>query len=626
MLTKNVVIGTAGHIDHGKTTLIKALTGIETDTTVEERQRGVSINLGFAYLDLQDERVGIVDVPGHERFVKNMLAGVTGINLVLLVIDANEGIMPQTKEHMDILTLLGIKNFIVAVTKITTVDEELRELVLEEIKTGLAKTPLVDAPIIETDALAGIGLEELKYEIQKKVAKIEPMLNQSQPRLNVDRTFSVKGHGTIVTGTLLDGSITVGDEVSIYPIGKRTRVRSIQVHETSQHQAFAGQRTALNLSKISLAEIKRGDVLTVKDNVTSTWMIDVKLSILPTTEMGISLWERVRLHIGTNEVLARVVPLGTEILLAGCDGFVQLRLEQQIAVKQGDHFILRSYSPMVTIAGGIVLEANAVKHRRYSQALLESLQVKESGDFAAVLLDCLNKKRTNFVTAKDLADYLNTTIATINDKLGELMQQHQIIKVNHTYISAQKLQEIGARVQELLRDYHQLHPLQQGMPLEEFRSRLALSQREAEAIVVLLKNQEQVETTQTAIRLVGFKVAFTAEQLEVKERIERTLLEAALMPPTLSELLDGEPEAAAVLETLIGDSVYYLNQETLVHMSVYQQAVKQVKEYLQKNETMTLGEFRDMLQTSRKYAKVFLEHLDDLHITKRMDDSRVLVN
>ncbi|MBP1044190.1 selenocysteine-specific translation elongation factor [Vagococcus sp. BWB3-3] len=625
MSNQHIVIGTAGHIDHGKTTLIKGLTGIETDTTAEEKRRGVSINLGFAYLDLPDgQRIGIVDVPGHERFVKNMLAGVAGINLVLLVIDANEGIMPQTREHLDILQLLGVKDFIVVLTKVGTVEEDLRQLVVEDIRETLSHTALADAPLIETDAVLGIGMAALKSEIYRRVTSIEKSLNESEPRLNIDRVFSVKGHGTIVTGTLIDGSLKVGADLVVYPSAKKTKIRSIQVHESAQEEAFAGQRTALNLTKLSLGDLKRGDVITVKNNVTPTWMIDVKLRALPSAERPLGLWNRVHIHLGTKEVLGRVVPLGAADIPPGGEGYVQLRLEEQVAVKQGDHLILRSYSPTVTIAGGIVLEANAEKHRRYNQDILESLHVKESGDFNLVLLDYLNKQ-AGFVTAKTMADYLNTSSLKINQSLETLLAKKKVVQVNQTFISSCQLKEISSAIYELLQDYHQKFPLRSGMSLEEVRSRFELRQREVEAILLLLEGQGVVKRSQGSIKLASFSVIFSAEQQAIKKRIETTLLEAGLAPPSLAELLANDPAATAVLETLVGDSVYYLNQETVIHMTVYHSALAQVQSFLAAHGTMTLGEFRDMMHTSRKYSKMFLEHLDELNVTKRLEDSRVLV-
>ncbi len=524
MSNQHIVIGTAGHIDHGKTTLIKGLTGIETDTTAEEKRRGVSINLGFAYLDLPDgQRIGIVDVPGHERFVKNMLAGVAGINLVLLVIDANEGIMPQTREHLDILQLLDVKEFIVVFTKVGTVEEDLRQLVVEDIRETLSPTVLADAPLIETDAVLGVGMAALKSEIYRRVTSIEKSLNESEPRLNIDRVFSVKGHGTIVTGTLIDGSLKVGADLVVYPSAKKTKIRSIQVHESAQEEAFAGQRTALNLTKLSLGDLKRGDVITVKNNVTPTWMIDVKLRVLPSAERPLGLWDRVHIHLGTKEVLGRVVPLGAADIPPGGEGYVQLRLEEQVAVKQGDHLILRSYSPMVTIAGGIVLEANAEKHRRYNQDILESLHVKESGDLTLVLLDYLNKQ-AGFVTVKTMADYLNTNSLKINQSLETLLAEKKVVQVNQTFIGSCQLKEISSAIYELLQDYHQKFPLRSGMSLEEVRSRFKLRQREVEAILLLLEEQGVVKRSQGSIKLASFSVVYSAEQQAIKKELRQLCL------------------------------------------------------------------------------------------------------
>jgi selenocysteine-specific elongation factor len=391
----NIVIGTAGHIDHGKTTLIKALTGIETDTTSEEKKRGMSINLGFAYLDLPNKkRVGIVDVPGHEKFIKNMVAGLPGINLVLLVIDAAEGIMPQTKEHIDILTLLGIRDYLIVLTKVDTVDPDLKELVVDDIREQLADTPLAEADLIETDAVTGTGIKELLAKIQEHSEEAQERTASGSARLNVDRVFSVKGFGTVVTGTLLDGSINAGDDLYLYPSQKKTRVRNIQVHETDVKSAQPGQRTALNLANIATDEIQRGDVLSVSEKLEDTWMLDVKVTCLPEVEGGIGLWDRVRLLVGTREVMARTVPLGVDWIGPGEDGFLQLRLEEQVAVKERDRFILRTYSPMHTIAGGEVLDAAPHKHRRFKVEILESLKAKEEGSLDELIADfMINKKQ-----------------------------------------------------------------------------------------------------------------------------------------------------------------------------------------------------------------------------------------
>ena len=375
-MNNNVIIGTAGHIDHGKTTLIKALSGIETDTTLEEKERGMSINLGFAYFDLPSgKRCGVVDVPGHEKFIKNMLAGVSGINLVLLLVDSREGIMPQTKEHIDILTLLGIENYIIVMTKIDLVEEEYRELVKEDIREFTKGSALENAPIIEVDSISRKGIDVLLDTIDKKTNDIEAKNIEKNARLNVDRSFQVKGFGTVVTGTLTEGSISVGDELVIYPKEVKAKVRNIQVHSQDVEKAYAGQRTAINLSNIKFDDVKRGDTLATAGSLVKTYMLDSEIKLINDDRANLELWDRVRIYVGTVEVMARVVPLGTESIKQGESGFVQLRLEEEIAVKNYDKFIIRTYSPMVTIGGGVILDASPRKHSRFNEEILEKLKV-----------------------------------------------------------------------------------------------------------------------------------------------------------------------------------------------------------------------------------------------------------
>ncbi|MGO2637587.1 MAG: selenocysteine-specific translation elongation factor, partial [Enterococcus viikkiensis] len=442
----NIVIGTAGHIDHGKTTLIKALTGIETDTTKEEKKRGMSINLGFAYLDLpNDKRVGIVDVPGHEKFIKNMVAGLPGINLVLLVIDAAEGIMPQTKEHIDILTLLGIRDFLIVLTKVDTVDPDLKELVVEDIREQLADTPLAEADLIETDAVSGTGINELLAKIQEHSEEAQERSANGSARLNVDRVFSVKGFGTVITGTLLDGAINAGDEMYVYPSGKKTRVRNIQVHETDVKSAQPGQRTALNLANLSTDEIQRGDVLSLSEKLEATWMLDVKVSCLPEVEGGIGLWDRVRLLVGTREVMARTVPIGVDWIGPGEEGFLQLRLEEQVAVKERDHFILRAYSPMQTIAGGEVLDAAPHKHRRFKAEIIESLKAKEEGSLDELIVDFLNNKKQPFTKAKELQEYLGVDQEELQQVLADMVSDKRVLETKAGYLAQARYQKLAAQ-------------------------------------------------------------------------------------------------------------------------------------------------------------------------------------
>lgn len=626
----DIVIGTAGHIDHGKTTLIKSLTGIETDTTKEEKKRGMSINLGFAYLDLPNkQRVGIVDVPGHEKFIRNMVAGLPGIDLILLVIDAAEGIMPQTKEHIDILTLLGIKNFMIVLTKCQTVDEDLKELVKEDIKEQLAHTPLKEATIYETDAVDNIGLDELKDAIQSFSMTISKKKIQKVGRLNVDRVFSVKGFGTVVTGTLIDGEFKVGQELTVFPSGKKTKIRSIQVHEEEKKSAFSGQRTALNLTNIATEDISRGDVLTNGESLESTWMIDGKISCLPHTKLGINLWDRVRVLIGTQEVFARIVPIGTERIEAGSEGFVQLRLEEQLAVKTGDHFIIRAYSPMITIGGGQVLDAIPKKHRRFKQDVIDSLKIKEEGSIDQLILDFLLNQQTMIGQLKDISDYLITSQEELLLKLDELAQVNDIIKLSdNEYLHPVKLERFKEDVYEVLNCYHKAYRLRAGMPIEELRSKLKinLTPKQMDKLINKLVENKAVNCSNHCLGHPDFEVKLNPYQLKTKEEMENKLRKTGFTPLKKEELIAiDEKNGADVLESLEDETVVFLTFEYIISKTSYEKAVSLVEEFIRKEKVMTLADFRDMTNSSRKSSMLILEYLDENQITKRIDNTRVLV-
>ena len=622
----NIVIGTAGHIDHGKTTLIKALTGIETDTTSEEKKRGMSINLGFAYLDLpNNKRVGIVDVPGHEKFIKNMVAGLPGINLVLLVIDAAEGIMPQTKEHIDILTLLGIREFLLVLTKVDTVDPELKELVVEDIRDQLADTPLADAVLIETDAVTGTGIKELLATIQTHSEEVQERSGSGSARLNVDRVFSVKGFGTVVTGTLLDGSVNAGDDLYLYPSQKKTRIRNIQVHETDVKSAQAGQRTALNLANIATDEIQRGDVLSVSEKLEDTWMLDVKVTCLPEVETGIGLWDRVRLLVGTREVMARTVPLGVDWIGPGEDGFLQLRLEEQVAVKERDRFILRSYSPMHTIAGGEVLDAAPHKHRRFKVEILESLKAKEDGSLDELIADFMVNKKQPFTKEKELQEYLGAEKEEIQPILAEMVAADRVMETKVGYLAQASYQKLADQATEILSSYHKQYRLRFGMPIEEFRSRMrgVLAEKEISTLIALLK-VDLVKEANDRLALQTFDVVFNSYQQAAKEKIEQTLAKNGFTPVKKEDLFGLDKNAEEVLEALNGDTVVFLTHEYVLLGTVFDQAVKVIQDTITAHGQMTLGDFRDLTDSSRKSSMLILEYMDKQGITKRVENYRVL--
>ena len=415
---KNIIIGTAGHIDHGKTTLIKALTGRNTDRWEEEQRRGITIDLGFTWFDLKNgDRVGIIDVPGHEKFINNMVAGVVGMDLVMLVVAADEGIMPQTREHMDILGLLGIKKSILVLNKCDLVDEEWLELVEEEIQEELKGTFLEDAPVVRVSAATGQGLEELTDTIIRVMAdEVEEKDTQTIPRLPIDRVFTLSGFGTIITGTLISGTISKEDVLEMYPIGKECKIRSIQVHGQDKDKCYAGQRVAINLSNIKKKEIHRGCVIAPKNSMKNTDLLDVKLSVLPDSMRIVTNHERLHLYTGTSEILCRAVLLDKEEIGPGESGLVQLRLEEEIALKRGDRFVVRFYSPMETIGGGVVLEPNPVRKKRFDEKAIEELKKKESGSLADVMELHIKQHADTMITMAELAKIMAHSV----DELQEL--------------------------------------------------------------------------------------------------------------------------------------------------------------------------------------------------------------
>ncbi|ENZ5626543.1 selenocysteine-specific translation elongation factor [Enterococcus hirae] len=623
----NIVIGTAGHIDHGKTTLIKALTGIDTDTTKEEKKRGMSINLGFAYLNLPNQqRVGFVDVPGHEKFIKNMVAGLPGLNLILLVIDASEGIMPQTKEHIDILNLLGIHHFLIVLTKIDTIDAELKELVIEDIRDQLLHTPLEKTEIIETDAISGKGIKQLLKKIEAYTEQTSEQVSSGTPRLNIDRVFSVKGFGTVVTGTLLEGELTVGENCYLYPNKRKVRIRNLQVHENNVQKAYAGQRTAINLANITREEVTRGDVLSTADSLEESWMLDVKVSCLAGTDGGINLWDRVRVLIGTKEIMARTVPLGLDWIGPNEEGFLQLRLEEKVSVKEKDRFILRSYSPMHTIAGGEVLNAVPKKHRRFKQAILESLKAKENGNLNSMIIDFMLNKKQPFTVEKELLTYLGVPLDQLSHSLEELQDKSQIFFTSCGFLLYERYQQLAVKAQKILEEYHKKYRLRDGMPLEEFRSKIrnGLTEKEVFVLIQLLKKFNVIKEQQKRLSVYDFQVQFNSYQQVAKQKIERYLKNSGYMPIKKEELALLDKNAEEVLEALDATSAVFLTHEYVLSGKIYQQAIQQIQTYIKKNKKMTLADFRDMTNSSRKASMLILESIDKLGITKRVENYRIL--
>ena len=625
-MNNNVIIGTAGHIDHGKTTLIKALSGIETDTTQEEKDRGMSINLGFAYFDLPSgKRCGVVDVPGHERFIKNMLAGVSGINLVLLLVDSREGIMPQTKEHIDILTLLGIENYIIVMTKIDLVEEEYRELVKEDIQEFISGTVLENSPIIEVDSISKKGLDTLLATIDKKTEDIAAKNVEKNARINIDRSFQVKGFGTVVTGTLTEGVINVGDELVIYPKEVKAKVRNIQVHSKDVETAYAGQRTAINLANIKFDDVKRGDTLATAGSLTKTYMLDIEIKLINDERANLELWDRVRVYIGTEEVMARVVPLGTDLLKAGESSFAQLRLEEEIAVKNYDKFIIRTYSPMITIGGGVILDANPRKHSRFNEEILEKLKVQLEGNTTDLIANYL-LSHTDYLNSKEnILKELQLPKEEVEESLTQLVENTTIYETKLGYIHKKKYDEVLEKLKKLLSDYHNRYKLKVGIPKIEVLSKFKISQKEMLELLDLFILNNEIRLEGNLVAEKDFVVNYDKKQLAEKERIEKALLDGGFTPPSVKELTNGEKSKVELLESLIDNTVVRLDADLVLHEKVFKDAVQKVEAHCKKNNQIGLAEFRDMTGSSRKYSMAILEYMDKIGITRRLENYRVLV-
>ena len=624
---KNIIIGTAGHIDHGKTTLIKALTGRETDTLKEEKKRGISINLGFTYFDLPSKkRAGIVDVPGHEKFIKNMLAGASGLDMVLLVVAADEGVMPQTVEHLDILTYLNIKNGMIVLTKSDTVDEEFRELVKEDIREKVQGTFLEEAEIIEVDSISRKGLDELISKIDDMTEEIEDKNLNSPARLNIDRVFSIKGFGTVVTGTLIEGKISVDDDLVIYPKELPTKIRSIQVHGESVDTAYAGQRTAINISNVKVEEIERGDVLASVNSLEEAMMLDVKLSIVKHMNIGLKHWDRLRLYHGTREILCRAVPLEVEEINPGESGFVQLRLEESIVAKKGDKFVVRRYSPMETIGGGVIVDTNPRKHKRFDKNVIEALAVKEKGELTDILEEYIKANSKNYPNIKDIMSYSGENEANIKEALNKLIEENKIVAVNNMYMHIIQYDKLKEVLLKTLQDYHKKFRLRKGMVKEETRSKTEskFKTREFDILLDMFKNEDIIKVEDNMVSLAQFNVVFNEKQLQIKKLIENNLDKCGLDTIlTVEEVLAGKREYEEVLEALIGNTVEKLDDTYVMSKKIYEQAKDILLKYLDENKEITLGEYRDLVDSSRKNCMIILENFDRNKVTKRIENKRV---
>ena len=626
---KNIIVGTAGHIDHGKTTLIKALTGRNTDRWEEEQRRGITIDLGFTYFDLKNgDRVGIIDVPGHEKFINNMVAGVVGMDLVLLVVAADEGIMPQTREHMDILGLLGIKKSILVINKCDLVDEEWLELVEEEIQEELEGTFLEGAPVVKVSAATGQGLDELTDTIQQLMSdEVVAKDTQTIPRLPIDRAFTLSGFGTIITGTLISGTITRADVLEMDPIGKECKIRNIQVHGQNQDKCYAGQRVAINLSNVKKKEIRRGCVLAPKNSMKNTDLLDVKLKVLEDSMRILTNHERLHLYTGTSEILCRAVLLDKEQIGPGEEGLVQLRLEEEIAVKRGDRFVVRFYSPMETIGGGIVLEPNPVRKKRFDAQAIEELKKKESGSLGDVMELQIKEHGDTMITLAELAKVMAHSVDELKEYLEELEESGTIFVFpmkKDTYLWHRDSEfAVRQKIEETLQKYHSEHPYRYGMKKAEIHNTFLkkIKPNIFDAYIERMTGENVYGRREEYLSLPGYEVPKDAMYLQTEKLIEDTFEKAGYDFVRFSEIDFGKiPRQTAedvVLMMIDEGKVLRINEEMFTMKHLMDEAKEKIQNHLKEENLITIAQVRDMFSTSRKSAKPILEYMDSIKVTKK---------
>jgi selenocysteine-specific elongation factor len=625
------VIGTAGHVDHGKSTLVQALTGINPDRLREEQEREMTIDLGFAWLTLPNgESVGIVDVPGHRDFIENMLAGVGGIDAALFVIAADEGVMPQTREHLAILDLLRIPGGVVALTKIDLIDDpDWLELVQADVSEALQGTVLDGAPIIPVSARTGQGLAELTAALQEVLARTPPRPDRGRPRLWIDRVFTIGGFGTVVTGTLVDGHLEVGQEVEILPRGLRARIRGLQTHKTRIQRAVPGSRVAINLTGISKQDLARGDLVTTPGWLRPTTLADVRLDLLRDAPFPLKHNAFVKFFCGSAETVARVRLLGTETLAPGESGWVQLELDDPLPLVRGDRFIIRVPSPAVTVGGGEVVDPNpGRKHRRFRPEVLARLETLARGTPAEVLLQTLERRGP--LTVRDLlevsglgeaapealAELFSTGDAVVLDAVPEPAPARLV--VSRSWWSA-----TTARMRDELAAYHARYPLRPGMSREELRSALRLDPRAYNGLLARAAADGLIVDEAATVRLPEHQVRFTPQQQQAVDDLLARFRAAPYATPSVKEAaaLVGEEVLGVLLAR--GDLVQ-VSPEVLFLRETYEEMVERIRTHIQQQGSITLAQVRDLFQTSRKYAQALLEYLDGVGVTRRVGDERVL--
>jgi selenocysteine-specific elongation factor len=633
---KSVIVGTAGHIDHGKTALVKALTGIDGDRLEEEKRRGITIDIGFAHLELPGPdgevlRLGFVDVPGHERFVRNMLAGVGGIDLVLLVIAADESIKPQTREHFDICRLLSVRRGITVLTKSDLVDNETLDVVRLEVEEFLRGSFLDPAhsPIVAVSSLNGAGIDQLKQALVKVAAEVPAKDSTALARLPIDRVFTMKGFGTVVTGALVSGTIRKEEELQVFPIGKRVRVRGVQVHGRTADLALAGQRTALNLAGVTTEALARGMMLAPLSTFHSTFRLDVKLALLPTAK-PLKDRARVHLHAYTSETIAEVLLYGLKQVAPGGEAFAQLRLAAPVLLLPGDRFILRQFSPVVTIGGGVVLDAAPLVHKRPVTEVVSFLKTMAAGSPDEVLAARVARRGETGFRLTDAPAEMNLPVGRAMNLAARLVEQGILVRCNQLLVSSAAFARHKAEVADAVKKFHDANPLVSGISKEELREKANLGSEVFYGILGNLVEERKLELSGELVRLAGRGVVMKDEEADSKKMIESAFASAGLKVPALKDVLAGlkvdKARAQKIVTLLLREKVLMKISEDLVfHRDALLDLRQRMAAEKTKSPKIDIARFKDLTGVSRKYAIPLLEYLDREHVTKRLGDDRVIL-
>lgn len=634
---QNIIVGTAGHVDHGKTCLIKALSGYDTDRLKEEKKRGITIDLGFANLPNDAGlHIGIIDVPGHEKFVKNMLAGIGGIDLVLMVIALDEGVMPQTTEHFEILKMLHIKEGIIVLTKSDTVEADWAEMVESDVREMVQGSFLEKAPMVRVSSYTGENIEKLRDMIIEMVKETGKRREDPELfRLAVDRAFTMEGFGTVVTGTLQEGCVSVGQEIMLYPEERILKVRGIQSHGRQEEIAYAGQRTAINLLNIKKEEISRGEVLAYPGSMVRSVFTDVKITLFKSTGRKLKSGDRVHMNYGASQIIAKVVMLDQDMIEAGESCYAQLRFDEPVVMKKNDRFIMRFFSPVETFGGGVVLEAAPVKHKRHDENVIASLRIKETGDTAEVLELEIREESAHFPVAETISAALDMSKLQAEFYINQLKEKKKIILLSDgSIIHTEYWKRVSDYAVEILKDYHLKNPITDGMDKEEFKSRLLdkfrlPDTRKADVLLSELIKRMFVKTSGTYVSVKDFSTVYSDELTLMRLEIAKIFAQAGIEAPVAAEVagtFKDKARAKQIIENMHKEGVLVkVSPTSYMDKAAFDSVMEKLRAHMSENASITLGEFRDLAGTSRKYAMQLLEYLDRQKITKMVGDARVLL-